>query len=53
MIEFDDARKENIKVRNPNYYTILFCCAKKYQTKFYALFYYENSKQRRTLSNCI
>ena len=27
--------------------------AKKYQTKFYALFYYENFKQTRTSANCI
>ena len=26
------------------YYKILFWCDKKYYTKFYALFYYENSK---------
>ena len=26
---------------------------KKYQTKFCPLIYYENSKQRRTLTNCI
>ena len=26
------------------YCKILFCCSKKYQTKFYALLYYENSK---------
>ena len=30
------------------YCTILFCYTKKYQTKFYALFYYESSKQMRT-----
>ena len=29
------------------------CCAKKYLTNFYALFYYENSKQRRTSTNYI
>ena len=28
-------------------------CAKKYQSKFYALFYYENSKQTRDSTNCI
>ena len=33
------------------YYAILFCCVKKYYTKFYALFYYENSKQTRTSTN--
>ena len=27
--------------------------AKKHQNKFYALFYYENFKQTRTLGNCI
>ena len=27
------------------YYTILFCCSKK--------FYYDNSKQKRTSTNCI
>ena len=26
------------------YYTILFCCAKKSYTEFYALFYYKTSK---------
>ena len=30
------------------YYKILFSCA-----KFYALFYYKNSKQKRTSTNCI
>ena len=34
-------------------YTILFCCAKKYQTIFNALFCYKNSKQKRTSTNCI
>ena len=32
---------------------VLFYCAKKYQTKVYALFYYENSKQMRTSAYCI
>ena len=31
----------------------LFFCIKKYQTKFYPLFYYENSRQTRTSSNRI
>ena len=35
------------------YYTILFCCSKKYQTKLNTLFCYENSKQKRTSTNCI
>ena len=35
------------------YYTILICCAKRHQTKFYALFYYENSKLIRTSTNWI
>ena len=30
---------------------ILFCYTKKYSTKFYALLYYENSKQKRALTN--
>ena len=29
------------------------CCSQKYQTKFYALFYRENSKQKRTSTSCI
>ena len=33
------------------YYTILFCWAKKYQTKFYALFYYENFTKTTTSTN--
>ena len=28
------------------YYTILFCCSKKYWIKFYTLVYYENSNKR-------
>ena len=35
------------------FYTILFCCAKNYYTKFFALFYYEHFKQRRSSTNCI
>ena len=35
------------------YYTILVCCAKKYYSNFYALFYYENFKQTRTSTNRI
>ena len=31
----------------------LFCSTKKYYTKFYALFYYDNSKQARASTNCI
>ena len=31
----------------------VFFCTKKYQTKFYAVFYYENSKQKRTSTNRI
>ena len=30
------------------YYTTLFYCSRKYQTKFYGLFYYKNSKQMGT-----
>ena len=30
------------------YLIILFCSTKKYQVKFYALFYYENSKKKGT-----
>ena len=30
-----------------------FTVPKKYQTKFYALFYHENPKQMRTSTNCI
>ena len=30
-----------------------FTLPKKYQTKFYILFYYENSKQMRISTNCI
>ena len=33
--------------------TLLFSCAKKYLPKFYKLFHYENSKQKRTSNNCI
>ena len=35
------------------YCTILFCCFKKQYTKFNTIFWYENSKQKRTLTNCI
>ena len=35
------------------YYAILFSCSKKYQTKFKTLFCYENSKQKKTLTNFI
>ena len=35
------------------YHTVLFHCSQKYWTKFNALFCYENSKQRRTSTNCI
>ena len=38
---------------NRFYYTILFRCSKKYQTKFSTLFCYENSKQKGTPTNCI
>ena len=37
-----------IRDRKPNfscvYYTILFCCAIRYYTKLYSLFYYQNFK---------
>ena len=32
---------------------MLFCCSKKYQSKFNTLFCYKNSKQNRTSTNCI
>ena len=35
------------------YCTILSCCFKKHYTKFNTLFCYENSKQKRTFTNCI
>ena len=41
------------KLNSCFYCTILLFCLKKYQTKFYTLFYYENSKQIRTSTNCI
>ena len=36
-----------------SYYTILFCCAKNIRLNYIALFYYENSKQTKTSTNCI
>ena len=33
--------------------SLLLCCTKEYLTKFYALFYYDNSKQAGTSTNCI
>ena len=39
---FVRGRKLNISLG----FTILLCCAKKYQTKFYALFHHGNSKKR-------
>ena len=69
LIVFDDMTVDMVNNKNLNlivtvlfisgrelntfYYTILFCCAKKYYTKFYALFYYQNSRQMRTSTNCI
>ena len=47
---FIRGRKLNISLV---FITISFCSAKKYWTKFYALFYYENSKQMTTSTNCI
>ena len=35
------------------YYMMLFCCSKKYYTKFNTLFCYENSKQKTASKNCI
>ena len=35
------------------FYTILIFCTKKYQAKFYALFYYANFKQKRISTNRI
>ena len=35
------------------YYTVLFGCSQKYQTKFNSLFCYENSIQKRTSRNWI
>ena len=40
--------RQKVKHFSCFYNTILFCCAKKYQAKFYALFYYESSKETRT-----
>ena len=37
----------------PCFYYSLICCNKRYYTKFKTLFYYENSKQKRTSTNCI
>ena len=44
--------------RKPNlslvfYHLILFCSTKNYETKFNALFYYEDFKQTRASKNCI
>ena len=58
LIVFDDMIAEmlNNKKLNPIitvfviscfYYKILFCRAKKYETKFCALFFYANFKQRK------
>ena len=47
---FIRGRKLNISLF---YYTVLFCCAKKYYNRLYTLFYCENSKQTRTSTNCI
>ena len=47
---FIKGRKLNISLV---FIAVLFCCAKKYWTKFYALFCYENSKQTGTSTNCI
>ena len=47
---FIRGRKLNISLF---YYTVLFCCAKKYYNRLYALFYCENSKQTRTSTKCI
>ena len=33
--------------------SLLLCCTKEYLAKFYALFYYDNSKQAGTSTNCI
>ena len=42
------------KVKNLCFYnTILFCCVKKYYSKSYASFYYENYQQTRPSTNCI
>ena len=41
---FIRGRKSNISL--VSFYEILFCCTKKSYTKFHALFYYENFKQR-------
>ena len=50
---FIRSRKLNISLVLFCFYTILFCCAKNYYTKFFALFYYEHSKEMRSSTNCI
>ena len=45
-------RGREFKYMSCFYYTILFCCFKKYYTKFNTLFCYENSKETRTSTNC-
>ena len=47
---FIRGRKSNISCF---YYTIVFRCSKKYHIKLNTLFCYENSKQKRTLINCV
>ena len=32
-------------------YTILFCCAKRYYTKFYTLFYYKNKEKLQKIAS--
>ena len=40
-------QRKKIKHLSSFYYTILFPCSKKYQTKFNTLFCYENSKEKK------
>ena len=46
-------QRQKIKHCNCFYYTIIFYSTKRNQTKHYAFFYYENSKQKRTSTNYI
>ena len=44
-------RETKVNISLVFYHIILFCCPKKYQTKFNKPFCYENSKQKRVLTN--
>ena len=56
---FDDVTKEDIKEHNINWSKItdhlyrILIPTRKFWTKFYALFYCDNSKQTRTRASCI